>query len=66
MKVYEKIKSEIISISDGMEMAGFLDGIQASAIVYCKTNCPEEFCMDGFGKCVVSICGMAEFLNSEV
>ena len=66
MKVYEKIQKTICEISDGMEMAGYLDGIHADAVVYCKKNAPDEIRVDESGACVVSIYGMTEFLNSEI
>ncbi len=66
MKRYEKIQKEIIEIKDAMEMAGYLDGINAAAIIYCTRNYPSEVCVTEIGESKTSIYGMKYFLESEV
>ena len=36
MKQFEKIQKEIVGFEDAMEIAGYLNGINAAAIVYCS------------------------------
>jgi hypothetical protein len=62
----EKIKKNIQSISSGMEMAGYLDGIQTAAHLWCKENTPDEVYYMTPGKPEVSIYGMASYLESIV
>lgn len=66
MKQYEKIQKEIIEIKDAMEMAGYLDGINAAALIYCTRNYPDEVCVTESGESDISIYGMKYFLESEV
>lgn len=66
MKQYEKIQKEIIEIKDAMEMAGYLDGINTAAIIYCTRNYPSEVCVTESGESETSIYGMNYFLESEV
>lgn len=49
MKQYEKIQKEIIEIKDAIEMAGYLDGINAAALIYCTRNCHDEVCVTESG-----------------
>ena len=42
MRKFEEIKENIKEINDPVEMAGFLDGIQGAAAIWCRENCPEE------------------------
>lgn len=65
MKVYEKLINDIADISSGLEMAGFLDGIQVAAIYYCIKECPEEIVSALNGRTKISIAGMTRFLESE-
>lgn len=66
MKQYEKIKKEIIKCDSSMEMAGFLNGLDSAAIVYCQQNCPDEIWLTESGKNEISIYGIQQFLESEV
>lgn len=64
MKQYEKIQKEIVEIKDAMEMAGYLDGINAAALIHCTRNYPDEVCVTESGS-ETSIYGMKYFLESE-
>lgn len=66
MKQYEKIQNEIIEFKDSMEMAGYLNGINAAAVIYCTRNYPDEVCVTESGESEISIYGMMYFLESEV
>lgn len=66
MKQYENIKKEINDCESAMEMAGYLDGLNVAAIVYCKQNYPDEVYMTESGESKVTICGMAYFLEREL
>lgn len=67
MKQLEKIKQNISECESSMEMIGILDGIKADAVIYCKDNCPTEVFISKNGKVEdVSICGMVEFLESDI
>lgn len=65
MKHYEQIKKDISELSSGLEMAGYIDGINLCAIMFCKANCPNEIYVTEDGGCKVSVIGMAEYLESE-
>lgn len=68
MKQFERIQKEIQDINivnNGMSMTGFINGIEASAIVWCKKNAPDELYVSG-GAIRVSVYGMAAYLDSEV
>lgn len=65
MKQYEKIKSEMAKIESAIELAGYLDSINACAIVYCSSHYPDEVYQTSNGH-KVSITGMNKFLNSDV
>ena len=65
MKQFERIQKEIQDVNTGMSMTGFINGIEAAAIVWCKKNAPNELYVSG-GATKVSIEGMAAYLNSEV
>lgn len=65
MKQYEKIKIEIAECTSGMEMAGYLHGINTSAIVYCVKNYPDEVCITESGESEISIYGLNHFLESD-
>lgn len=62
----EKIKQEIIKISDPIEMAGFLDGLRFAAQIYCKENYPDEVICDKRQLMDVTVQGMGYYLESEV
>lgn len=66
MKQYEKIQKDIVEIKDAMEMAGYLDGINAAAVIYCTRNYPDEVCVTESGEIEISIYGMKYFLENEV
>ncbi len=66
MKQYEKIQKDIVEFKNAMEMAGYLDGINAAAVIYCARNYPDEVCLTKSGKSEISIYGMKYFLESEV
>ena len=66
MKQYEKIQEDIVEFKNAMEMAGYLDGINVAAVIYCTQNYPDEVCLTESGKSEVSIYGMTHFLESEV
>ena len=66
MKEYEKIKKEITSITTSMEMAGYLHGIQAAAIIFCTKNYPDEICLTKDGESEISIYGLKYYLEREV
>lgn len=64
MRKFEEIKENIKEINDPVEMAGFLDGIQGAAAIWCRENCPEEVIVKNGKVIEITICGMAHFLNS--
>ena len=66
MKVYEKLIRDIADISSGLEMAGFLDGIQVAAIRYCVKEYPEEIVLMHDGRTKISVTGMARYLEREI
>lgn len=66
MNQLEKIKHEIIKISDPTEMAGFLDGLRFAAQIYCKENYPDEVICDKGQLMDVTVQGMGYYLESEV
>lgn len=67
MRQFEQIKIYINECKTEMGMAGFLDGIKATATVYCLNKCPDEVSINSSGKVEdISICGMVEYLKSEV
>lgn len=66
MKQFEKIQKEIVEFKDAKEIAGYLVGINAAAIIYCTHNCPDEVCICDNGESEISIYGMTHFLESEV
>ena len=65
MKQFERIQKEIQDINTGMAMTGFINGIEAAAIVWCKKNAFDELYVSG-GATRVSVYGMAAYLDSEV
>lgn len=67
MKQFEKIQKEIDEFDNALEIAGYLDGINAAAICYCSQKCPDEvYHENGLGSSKVTICGMVDFLDSDV
>lgn len=65
MKQYEKFKEDISKCDDPMEIIGFLDGVEAAALIFCRQNCPEEvYKIDTTNK--ITIDGMKQFFESEV
>lgn len=66
MKQYEKIQKEIGECNSAMEMAGYLNRINVSAIIYCKNNYPCEVYVTETGESEISIYGMKYFLESEI
>lgn len=66
MKQYENIKKEINDCESAMEMAGYLDGLNASAIIYCQQNCPGEVYITESGESRITIYGMLHFLESKL
>jgi len=65
MKQYEKIQKEISECNSAMEMAGYLDGVNVSAVIFCKQNYPDEVITES-GKSEISVYGMKCFLENEV
>ena len=47
-------------------MAGYLDGLNAAAIIYCTQNYPDEVYVTESGKSNVTVCGMVYFLEREL
>lgn len=66
LKQMDKIKSDIRGLETGMEMTGYLNGIEAAAIIWCKKNEPDELYQTSSGEATVTICGMADYLESIV
>lgn len=66
MKQYEKIQEDIVEFKNAMEIAGYLDGINAAAVIYCTRNYPDEVYLTESGESEISIYGMTHFLESEV
>lgn len=66
MKQIDKIKKDIIEITEPLEMAGYLDGMTAAAAVYCKKEYPDEVIFEDGKFQELSIYGMSHFLDSEV
>lgn len=66
MKQFEYIQKDIQSITSGIEMAGYLGGIEAAATVWCKKNDPDNIYVTESGETKVAIFGMTAYLNSEV
>lgn len=66
MKVIEKIKEEIKSIDNAVEMAGFLDGIRVSAALYCKKEYPDEVIIENGELKDISIYGMIRYIESDI
>lgn len=46
----KKIQKEICECESAMEMAGYLDGINAVALIYCKKEHPDEVSIAEDGK----------------
>lgn len=65
MKHYEQIKKDISELSSSLEMAGYIDGINLCAIMFCKVNYPNEIYVTENGSCKVSVIGMVKYLDSE-
>ena len=66
MKQIERIKSIIAGITDPMEMAGCLEGINGAARLFCKEHFPEEVIAEKDGHLAeVSVYGLVYFLESE-
>ena len=66
VKQYEIIKKEINDCESAMEMSGYLTGINAAAIIYCKQNYPDEVYVTECGESKVTVYGMACFLEREL
>lgn len=66
MKQFEHIQKEIQSMDSGMSMAGFIHGIEAAAIVWCKKNAPDNIYINESGEAELAVYGLAEYLDSEV
>ncbi len=66
MKQYEKIQKEIAECDSAMEMAGYLNGINVAAVIFCKQNYPDEVCITESGESEISVYGMKYFLENEV
>lgn len=49
-----------------MEMAGYLNGINVAAVMFCKQNYPDEVCITKNGESEISVYGMKYFLENEV
>ena len=65
MKQYEKFKEDISKCDDPMEIIGYLDGVKAAVLIFCKQNCPEEvYKIDTATK--ITINGMKYFFESEL
>ena len=47
-------------------MAGYLDGLNAAAIIYCQQNYPGEVYITESGESRVTVYGMIHFLDSEL
>ena len=66
MRQIEKIKSDLQAISEPLEMAGYLDGIQVSAGLYCLENYPDEVIFENGKVEAITVYGMCHYLESEV
>ena len=66
MKQYEKIKKDVVECESAMEMAGYLNGLNVAAVVYCQQNYPDEVCVTKSGESEISIYGMECFLEREI
>ena len=65
MTQLDVIKKDIHNLTTGMELIGYLDGVEANALIWCKRNAPDDIYPSESGT-KVSICGMAAYLDSEV
>ena len=66
MKQYENIKKEINDCESAMEMAGYLDGLNAAAIIYCQQNYPGEVYITESGESRVTVYGMVHFFGERI
>lgn len=66
MKQIEKFKKIVNNINDPSELAGFLDGFRIAASLFCKKNYPDEVIFENGRIKDITICGIVEFLESEV
>ena len=66
MKQLERIQRDIQNIESGMEMAGYLNGIEVGALLWCKKNSPDDVYKRKDGQSEVDIYGMAAYLDSDV
>ena len=64
-KQFEYIQKEIQNISSGLEMAGFLHGIEDTALYWCMANAPEYVSINEKNETELAIYGLAKFLESE-
>lgn len=64
MKQIERIKQIISECTSSIELAGYIDGINAAAVIYCSERYPDEVYTGSHGS-EVSIYGMACFLDSD-
>lgn len=66
MKIYQQVQQDINEMQDGMEIAGYLDGLYVAAKIFCMRYCPEEVCTTDSGDIRMSITGFNKYLNSKV
>ena len=66
MKQLEGIQRDIQSIESGMEMAGYLNGIEVGPLLWCKKNSPDDVYIRKDGRSEVDIYGMAAYLDSDI
>lgn len=66
MKQIEKFKKIVNNINDPSEMSGFLDGFRIAASLFCKKNYPDEVIIENGRIKDITVCGMTEFLESEI
>ena len=66
MTQLEDIKIRVQSISDPLEMAGFIDGIRVAAALYCKERYPDEVIFENGEMTDISIYGICQYLNSDL
>ena len=66
MKQFERIQKEIQNMDSGITMAGFINGIEAAAIMWCKNNAPDNIYINESGGTELAVYGLSEYLDSEV
>lgn len=62
MKQFDKIKKDIASFNNELELAGYLEGLNVASLLWCKKFCPNEV----INKNEISITGMTSFLEHNL